>query len=101
MKPLGSRSPGFRYQVFYTLTKLCSNTGPISHTIEINPEPLFLPAGDRIEKSNSLNPSSIPFITAIGYHDVVERPFLGSASCQSNFYHSIKPFNLVVLPAKQ
>jgi len=78
--------------VLYTLAKLSAYTCPIFNTIKIYPEPFFLPTGDWIKKTNPFNPSSITLVAAIRYHNVIEGPLLGTASCQSDFYHYLKPF---------
>jgi hypothetical protein len=78
--------------VLNTFTQLCPNAGPVIHAFKIQSQSFFLSARDWIEKTNPFNSSAIALVATVCYHYVIERPFLGTASCQPDFYHFKKPF---------
>jgi hypothetical protein len=82
--------------VFHPLTQLCTNTCPVLNPIEIHPKPLFLTTGNRIKKSDPLNSSTITWLAAIRYYNVVERTFFGTASCQSDLYLTFSTARIAV-----
>jgi hypothetical protein len=87
-----SAAPGLVNQVLHPLTDLRTYAGPILNTFQVEAQTLFLTARQRVEKTYSLNATSIALAAGVGYHDVIERPLFSATARQSNLYHSIKPF---------
>jgi hypothetical protein len=77
--------------VLDALADLRANALPVLYTLEVEPQALFLPTRHRIEETDALDPSAVAFVPDVRHHDVIERPLLGAAACQSNFYHAKKP----------
>jgi hypothetical protein len=67
-------APGLCNQVLYPFADLCTDTGPIINTLQVNTETFFLTSGQWVEKTNSFNTTSITFAAGIRYNDVIERP---------------------------
>jgi hypothetical protein len=80
--------------VLYPLGQLGADTGPIINAVQVDAQAFFLATGDRVEKTDALDPATIPLVTAVRNHDVVERTFLGASARQTNLYHCLLTFHL-------
>jgi hypothetical protein len=88
----GCAAPGLGDQVLYTFAKLCTDTGPIINTLQVQAKTFFLTFCHRVEKPDSFNTAPITFVTAISHNDVIEGFLFSATARQSNLYHSLKPF---------
>jgi hypothetical protein len=67
--------------------RLGAMTKPIIDTADINPDFFFLPLGDRVEKSQALNVTTIASVALIRYDNVIEGAFFCPTAGQSDADH--------------
>jgi hypothetical protein len=53
---------------------------PVIRTLGIEAQTFFTTGGYRVKKTNTLDITTVPAITAIGYHNVVKGALLGAAA---------------------
>ena len=73
------------------LRRLGADGEPVIETFSIKAKGLFLSRSQRVKKPKALKVSTIALISAVSDYDVIERPLLGSAARQSNYYHELFP----------
>jgi hypothetical protein len=60
---------------------------PVLNSGVVQSQTFFTPRGNRVEKTDTFNVTTIPLGAAIRYDNMVKGPFLGTAPGQAYRYH--------------
>lgn len=77
----------FFYQLGYGRSDLRALADPVVQAVGLQAYALLFFVGNGVVKAYALNETAVAAGAAVGYYDVVERAFFGTAAGQTDNYH--------------